>query len=60
MRFCRRRRLHIYLAAVVAAVCEFEGDESLVFLEVASRSLRNEAPAVVQRVKSGPVGGGPR
>ena len=38
MRFCRRRRLRIHLAAVVA-VCEFEGDEGLVFLEVASRCL---------------------
>ena len=43
MRFCRRRRrrlhIYLYLAAVVAAVCEFEGDQGLVFLEVASRSL---------------------
>jgi hypothetical protein len=30
---------HIHLAAVVAAVREFEGDEGLVFLEVASRCL---------------------
>jgi hypothetical protein len=29
----------IHLAAVVAAVREFEGDEGLVFLEVASRCL---------------------
>jgi len=36
----------------LAAVREFEGDEGLVFLEVVSRCLWNEGPAVVQRVLS--------